>query len=154
MKTRRVCIRFAYHPHLSSSLLVCKSPPPPPHPVPSPPSPQHTMHLHPFSPPTPPPPPRSSRTPLSGYPTGRASPGGKWVPDVCLCATIGSSGGMEPWTGGLWGVEEGGGGRSALCANINNSSQEGEETPGVKVRRNLMISSFCQASVDFHTHHL
>lgn len=54
---------------------------------------------------------------------------------------------MEGW---VWG----GGGFGVLCANINNSSQEAEGTPGVKVRRNLMITSFCEASVDFQTHHL
>lgn len=42
-----------------------------------------------------------------------------------------------------------------LYANINNSGQEGEETPRVKVCRNLMIGSFCCfASVDFHTNDL
>lgn len=72
-----------------------------PDPAPSPPSPN--FHApSPLSPPT-----HSSRTPLSGYPTGRASPGGKWVPDVCLCATIGSPGGMEPWKDGYgWGGVE------------------------------------------------
>lgn len=49
------------------------------------------------------------------------------------------------------------GGRRAQgvqCANINNGSREGEETPGVKVSRNLMISSFWRASEGFQTHHL
>ena len=73
-----------------------------------------------------------------------------------LCATIGSSGGMERWKDGYeeWGGGGGGGLGRSVCANINNSGREGEETPRVKVSRNLMIGSFCRASVDFQTHHL
>lgn len=59
---------------------------------------------------------------------------------------------MEPWKDGYeGGVRRG---RNVLCANINNSSQEGKETLRVKVRRNLMIGSFRPASIDFQTHHL
>lgn len=48
---------------------------------------------------------------------------------------MGKRGGREGWRG----VEVG---DYVLRANINNGSQEGEETPRVKVRRNPMIGSF------------
>lgn len=66
---------------------------------------------------------------------------------LCHYRLLGRDGAVEGW---VWG----GGGWSVLCANINNSSQEGEETHEVKVRRNLMIGSFCRASVGFQIHHL
>lgn len=52
---------------------------------------------------------------------------------------------MEGW---VWKEGEGREG-GVLCAHIGDSSQEGAETPRVKVRRNLMIGSFCQASMGF-----
>lgn len=44
---------------------------------------------------------------------------GKWIPDVCICVTLSSWGGMECLKDGY--------SCSVLCANFNNSSQEGEE---------------------------
>lgn len=99
------------HPHLSSSLVVFRLPPP------SPPPPSPTYHA-----------PSPHRTPPSlllpnpskwiphrkGFSTE-----GKWVPDVCLCVTISSWGGMELLKDGY--------GCSVLCANFSNCGQEGEE---------------------------
>lgn len=68
---------------------------------------------------------------------------------------LGSSGRMEPWKGGYEGGRGGEEGCAVCCVQTSiTAARRGEETPGVKVRRNLMISSFCPAGVDFQTHHL